>query len=227
MIGGLTRLPKQPPSRPSLVDKVGIWRSTSRYVDGLWVGSGESAPWPGLRRVEDALDLLKRYAPLHYSRVIHHLERVWVDLLIDGRAGYRSVLKACVLDERFVLYEGTTPARIAAVIVHEATHARLERWGVRYDEKIRPRIEAICLRRELSLARNFPDSSQLQEELVRTLEWCVANPDYYFDASFRERDRRGGVETLHYAGAPDWLVRILLKLRSIIFTVQKLAGRRS
>jgi hypothetical protein len=185
----------------------------------------ESAPQPGLRRIEDALHLLKQYAPLHYSRVTHHLERVWIDLLTDAHACYQGALKACVLDERFILDKGTTPARIATVIVHEANHASLERWGVRYDEKMRPRIEAICLRRELSLASNLPNSSQLQEELTRTLEWCAANPDYYFDASFRERDRRGGIEMLHYAGMPDWLVRILLKLRSIIFTIRKLVRR--
>lgn len=222
---GFKRSPKKPSSRPLVVDKLALWLSTSRYIDGLWVGTWESAPQPGLRRVEDALCLIKRHGPLHYSRVIQSLERVWVSLLPTGRACYERSLKGCVLDERYVLDETTTLERIATTIIHEATHARLESWGINYDEKQRARIEAICFRRELAFAANLPDCAQLQEELVRTLNWFVANPDYFSDASFRERDTQGEIEALRYVGAPDWLVRVLLKLRPIILTVRRLIRR--
>jgi hypothetical protein len=227
MIDSKARIPKPISSRALVVDKVGIWLSKSRYIDGLWVGSWESAPWPGLHRVEDALHLLKQFAPLHYSRVIRHLERIWVNLLPDGVACYRDTLKACMLDERFVLDEATTLARIAAAIVHEATHARLERWKIRYDEVLRSRIEAICLRRELNFAAGLPNSAPLQEELARTLEWCVSDPDYFSDVKFRERGGSGEIEALNHVGVPDWLIQILLKLRPIIYAVRKLVRRRN
>src|SRR5882672_5044421 len=177
MTDGHKCFPGKPPSRPAVVDKLALWLSTSRYIDGLWVGTSESAPRPGLRRVEDALHLIKRQSPLHYSRVIRHLERVWVHILPDSLACYQHSLKACILDERYVLDETTTQERIATTIIHEATHARLESWGISYDEKLRPRIEAICFRRELTFAANLPDSAQLQEELARKIEWYGTNTD--------------------------------------------------
>jgi hypothetical protein len=80
---------------------------------------------------------------------------------------------------RFVLLETTTLEEIASTIVHEATHARLERWGISYDEKQRSRVEAICLRRELNVAASLPHSEPLREQIARTLEWCASDHDYF------------------------------------------------
>ena len=66
--------------RPAAIDRLDLWLSTSRSIDGLWVGTMESEPWPGLIRVEDAFQLIKIRDPLHYSRVVHNLERIWVKL---------------------------------------------------------------------------------------------------------------------------------------------------
>jgi hypothetical protein len=170
----------------------------------------ESKPWPGLRRVEDALRLIKDHDPLHYFRVVHHLERIWVHLLPSAQAHYDQTLNACVIDERFL--ETTSIERIASTIVHEATHARLERWGIRYVEKERPRIEAICCRRELNFLTKLPHSESLQEEIVRTLEWLANNDDYFFNANFRERKDQGTVETLRYVGTPDWIINFLMRM---------------
>ena len=98
------------------------------------------------------------------------------------------------LDERYLLKEEMTLDRIASTIVHEATHARLERWGIIYEEESRYRIEAICLRRELNYLAKLPDSGPLQEEIARTLEWCATDRDHLSDASFRDRDDQGQVD---------------------------------
>jgi hypothetical protein len=217
--------PKKRPAQPSIVDRLGLWLLTKINIDGLWVGTMESAPHPGLRLVEEALRLIKHYGPLHYSRVTRHLERVWVDLLPDALACYQSPLKACVLDERFVLAETTTLERIASTIIHEATHARLDSWGIAYDEKMRWRIEAICLRRELAFAVKLPDSAQLQDELVRSLEFYGPDSEYFSDANFSERYSQGAVEVLRHVGAPDWLAPTILMLRSLRFTVRDFASR--
>jgi hypothetical protein len=179
-----------------------------------------------LRRVEDALQLIKRNDSLHYSRVIHNLERLWVHLLPSARASYDQSLKACVLDERFVLLEATTLERIASAIVHEATHARLEGWGITYvNEKERSRIEAICLRRELNFVAKLPYSEALREEIARTLEWCVGDHDYFTNARFRERDDKGRVEALRYLGTPDWVIRFVLRGRAVMSEMRRVAGR--
>lgn len=214
--------------KPTVLDRLNFWLSTKREVDGLWVGTTESKPHPGLRRVEDALGLIKRYDPLHYSRVLRNLEQIWVHLLPDARACYDGSTKACVFDERVVLLETTTIEWIASTIVHEATHARLEGWDIRYDdENKRARIEAICLRRELNFIAKLPHSETLREEIERTLVWCVGDHDYFSNASFAQRNYEGWIETLRYLNVPGWLGRGVLRMRTVISEVRRLVGRPS
>ena len=212
--------------RPAAIDRLDLWFSTGRSIDGLWVGTTESEPQPGLRRVEEAFQLIKIRDPLHYSRVIKNLERIWVRLLPGIRAHYERSLKACVFDERFVLLEATTIERIASTIVHETTHARLEGWGIGYDdEKKRARIEAICIRRELNFVGKLPQSEALQGQLARTLEWCVSDHDHYSDASFQQRKLQGEVDTLRHLGAPEWLIGFVLKTHVVIGALRRLVRR--
>lgn len=202
-----------PAQKIPFFDKVDLWLSTGRSIDGLWVGSIEDKPWPGLSRIENALRLIKDRDPLNYFRVRRYLDRIWVRLISSARAEYQRQLNACVLDQRYVLSETMTLEKIASTIVHETTHARLERWGITYDEKVRPRIEAMCIRREMNFAAKLPGSEALREELVATLNWCVSNHDYFADARFRERHLQGFVEMMRHFGVPRWLVRVVLKLR--------------
>jgi hypothetical protein len=218
-------LERKPSRKPDVADRLGLWLSTGRDFDGLWVGSMESKPQPGLRRIEDALRLIKHHNSLHYSRVIHNLERVWLRMLPSYRACYDGSLRACVLDKRFVLLETTTLEEIACAIVHETTHAKLERWGISYDANARSRIEAVCLRRELNFIAKLADSESLREQTARTLEWCVSNNDYFSNSNFQQRDHEGNVETLRYLGAPDWVIRFVLGLLPVVWAVRRLIRR--
>ncbi|MBR1126303.1 hypothetical protein JQ628_32625 [Bradyrhizobium lablabi] len=172
----------------------------------------ESDPGPALRRVEEALQLIQRHDALNYSRITRHLDRIWVHVIASAQAHYDRSLNACVIDERYALGEAMTLEKLASTIVHEATHARLEGWGIVYVEERRARIEAICLRRELRFAAKLPDGEPLRDEIVRTLEWCAANSDQLSDARFRERDDQGQPETLRYLGAPAWLIGFLMRI---------------
>src|SRR5687767_10756012 len=129
---------KPPQARLRLLDRMQLAMSTARHVDGLWIGSWRTPE--DLTRVERALLLVKQHSPLHYSRIISNLERIWIFLLPGGLAAYNHSLKACVLDERFVADSATSAEEIASAIVHEATHARLERCGIEYNEDRRARI---------------------------------------------------------------------------------------
>lgn len=157
--------------------------------------------------MEEALQLIKRHDTLNYSRITRNLDRIWVHLLPSAQAHYDRSLNACALDERYVLNETMTLERIASTIVHEATHARLESWGVLYIEAMRYRIEKICLRRKLNFLTKLPDSGPMQEEIVRTLKWCESDQAYLSNASFRAREDQGQVDTLRYLNMPGWLVR--------------------
>ncbi len=190
-----------------------LWFSKGSTIDGLWVGTFESEPHPALRRVEEALKLIKRHDTLGYTRVTRDLDRIWVNLLPSAQAHYDRSLNACVLDERYVLGDTMTLEKIASTLIHEATHARLEGWGITYLEARRVPIEAICLRRELSFLNKLPDTEALRDEIARTLEWCVAGEDDYFsDVSFRARDEDGQIETLRHLNAPDWIIRWMTRL---------------
>jgi tetratricopeptide (TPR) repeat protein len=205
-----------------LVDRMLLALSSGRQVDGIWIGTG-FAP-EHLSRVERALLLVKQHSPLHYSRIIRDLERIWIVLLPDRAAEYNHSLKACVLDERFVADLATSVERLATTIVHEATHARLMRFGIGYDEDQRARIEAICARRELALAVRLPDSARLQQEIAGCLDWYLnpANADYFRDAAFIERHTKGEIEMLRHVRWPDWLIRARPTLRSIIGRARRL-----
>jgi len=113
--------------------------STAGHVDGIWIGSWRGNP-EDLTRVEGALSLIKQHSPLDYARIIRELERIWVTLSFGGLGEYRHSLKACILDERYVGDPSFTVERIATIIVHEATHARLERCGIEYKEELRIRF---------------------------------------------------------------------------------------
>ena len=222
---GLVRRPRRKAeTKPGAIDRLGLWLSTSRVIDGLWVGTMESKPHPGLRRVEDALRLIKSHDALNYSRVIRHLERIWVNLLPGDLAHYDASMGACVFDERYVVQEATTPERIASTIIHEATHARLEHWGIGYDEDRRARIETICLRRELNFVNRLPAAEALREEVARTVAWYAGNHDYFSNASFEQREAQGQAETLRHLGAPDWVFRFAMKLRAARVWIHRITG---
>jgi hypothetical protein len=177
-------------------------------VDGLWIGTWESEPEPILRRIEKALSLIKHYDRVRYDRLIRDLRRIWVLVLPTGLANFTHTIDACEIDTRFFLAEMTTPELIAATIVHEATHARLWRRGIRYEEAQRPRIEEICLRSEIAFAAKLPNGEDVRDSAERTLTLC-ANAEYWTTAASRERHDEGSFEALHYLGTPDWLLRFL------------------
>jgi hypothetical protein len=204
-----------PQARPRIVDRMRLAMSIGRHLDGIWIGSRRGRP-EDLTRVEGALLLIKQHSPLDYARIIRELDRIWVSLSYHGLAEYNHSLRACVLDERYVADPAATVEQIASTIVHEATHARLERYGIEYEEQRRVRIETICFRRELAFAARLPDSAELQDGIARSLEWYQANPEQFSDAHFQETHMTGGIEALRYLGVPDWIIRAMSASMPII-----------
>jgi len=194
--------------RPSIADRLALWLSTGHYVDGLWIGTWEDEPEPILRRIEDALSLIKHHDRVRYDRLIRDLRRVWVVTLPWELGNFTHSIHACEIDTRYCLAATTTPELIATVIVHEATHARLRRCGFGYEEEQRPRIEQICLRREIAFATRLPNGDAVRDQAERTLTLC-ATGEYWTDRALHERRIEGGLETLRYLGVPAWLLPLL------------------
>lgn len=191
--------------------RVMLWLSVGRNLDGLWVGSYFQTNAEGaLRRVEAALRLIKSNDRRRYDRMIHDLDRVWVRLLTTGAAQFDPSLRACLLDERFLLAETTDPELIAAMIVHEATHARLWRCGIRYDGDRRRRIEAICFRRELAFARRLPNGQSAREAAEDAL---AMGPSYWTNVASQDREVEGSIQVLRHL-EPNWLARLVLAVHN-------------
>ena len=172
----------------------------------MWIGALDDECEPILSRVDDALRLIKTYDLRRYHRLLRDLDRIWVHLL-NGNvvAQFNKSLRACEIDIRFMLEEDTTSEVLAGVIVHEATHARLEYRGIEYLEPARDRIEKICVRQELLFASKLPDGQRALEFAQYRLESTVDRTD----AGFQRREIDGMLENLRYTGAPEWLVRCM------------------
>jgi hypothetical protein len=110
---------------------------------------------------------------------------------------------------------------LQAPIVHEATHARIEGCGVHYEEKQRPRIEAVCFRRELAFAKKLPNGEQVQEQAERNLVEH-AKQDPWTDAAFANRFDRAHIEALRKLGVPDWIGQTALTLRAPYLRTRRL-----
>lgn len=194
-----------------MLDRLQLRFSTSRRIDGLWIGAllEESEAAPALCRVEGALHLIKSHDRIRYNRLLRDLDRVWVCRLFGPRASYRHSLRACQLDTRFVVAE-TSSERIASSIVHEATHARLMRCGIGYEDELRARVEAVCLRREIAFAAKLPNGRQPREDAEDALGW-YAERGYLTDAAVDERRLKALFEEGRNSGAPEWLMQWMLR----------------
>jgi hypothetical protein len=191
--------------RPTLADRVTLRLSFGRHIDGLWIGALEG-PEPSLIRVEQALVLIKEHDRRRYDRLRLDLERVWVRLLPMAVAQFNYELKACELDERFVCTETTPIEMIASCIVHEATHARIWRRGIGYDEHLRERIEKVCIRRQLAFAARLPDGDYVRYAAEHALK---TPQEYWSDNAFADRHDSGQTELARHVGLPRWLERAL------------------
>lgn len=191
-------------------DRVMLRLSAGRSIDGLWVGTyyQENAE-QAFRRVREALCLIKTYDRPKYGRLRRDLDRIWVrPLTSSGVAQFNPALRACLLDERFVLDDTRDAEFVAAAIVHEATHARLWNRGIRYDEAVRQRVEGICMRRELALARKLPDGHRVRQWAEDTL---AIPASYWTDEAARDRSLQGRIEALQHLER-NWVARIGLAL---------------
>jgi hypothetical protein len=182
--------------------------ATSRQVDGVWVAASGRDGARILRRVEEALRLIKVYDQPRFDRLLLDVERMRVRRLVGSVGRFNSVLCACDLDTEFVLAQ--TSAVTAATIVHEATRARLRHRGIGDDEARRHRVEAICLRRQLAFAQKLPHGEPVREGAEWALALC-ATPAHWTDAVRIERLR----EEARDRGLPAWQVLGLLAIHAL------------
>lgn len=195
--------PKQkPPVR--LIDRFELLGFRGRYIEGVWVG-GLDKQSPGWRAIEQALGLIKQHDPVRFNRLKRDLARVWVRILAGNEGEYNASLDACTLDDRFLLAQAPHPERIAAAIVHEATHARLWNSGIGYEEPIRIRVEAVCFKRERAFAARLPDGEEIRARAEAKLAYYTF--ETWTNAALSARHEAGAAQALRDLGQPEWLIR--------------------
>ena len=152
-----------------------------------------------LERVAAAVELIRRYDPAGFRRVQRGVRRILVSWLPGTWGEYQSEIDLCVLHDEHVVAPETSIAAIASTVVHEATHARLIRAGVPYDENLRPRVERICFRAERAFGRRLPDGHDVVELAERQL---ARKDDFASDDAVWRRLLDSGRKI----GFPGWVI---------------------
>jgi hypothetical protein len=108
-----------------------------------------------LTRLDDALALIERYQPWRFN----HMRRDFSHFVIvryPCRGAYFPDHSACMTELTFLARRDISAAPVAASIVHEGMHARVDVMGVRRDNRDRAKEERLCRRAELDFGRALP-----------------------------------------------------------------------
>ena len=122
----------------------------------------------------------------------------------------------CVLDRNWVTAPDTMPDMIAASIVHEATHARLDGLNIQYLEPLRARIERLCDAESIAFARRVPNGESLARRIIESRPTDAAHwSDERLDDRIlkaRRSDMDAMRKELDDAHLPAWLKKLLQRL---------------
>jgi hypothetical protein len=128
-------------------------RTVISGIEVVQFGGDDRETMSLFHKVQEALDLISRVDPIRFSRIRKDMRRVLImgDLKVLGRqliASSPDGLAGCFLDLDFL--RTATVHRVAVVVVHEATHLRIDRAQVRQPPSMRDRVERVCMRAEIS-----------------------------------------------------------------------------
>ena len=190
--------------------RLAFWGAQHRIVDGLWIGA--ASPHRNddeaelIAKVIAGVQLIATHDVKRFKRIQRDLKRIFVYWMPGSWGRYVATLDMCELDLRFVTDSATTTELLAATIVHEATHARLNKCGIGYDAPIQPRVERLCLQAELDFAAKLPNPHRVRE----VAEASMAASDSYWSSSERaQRHRQGYADAIEQLEMPKWLRRFL------------------
>ena len=143
------------------------------------------------RRAESVLGLVGRYQPWR----LRHLQRDLARILVERfpcRGAYFPDTRTCLLELTFMVNPGFSDAQVAATLVHEGMHARLDRFCSRFGVPVFPeraaRHERICRRAELEFGLAVPDGGPVVERALASL--ALADEDVAPAIDWREAGAR-------------------------------------
>jgi hypothetical protein len=144
-----------------------------------------------LRRADAVIGLVERYQPWRVSHLRRDLARILVQRFAC-RGAYFPEERTCLLELTFMVNPAFTDAQVAATLVHEGMHARLdrfcERFGVPPFPNRRARHERICRRAELEWGLAVPDGEAVVRRAIESL--ALDDEEVAPVVDWREAERR-------------------------------------
>jgi hypothetical protein len=123
-------------------------------------------------RANAVLALVERYQPWRLAHMRRDLAMIVVKRFAC-RGAYFPDIRACLLELTFMVNPGFSDAQVAATLVHEGMHARLDRFcayfGVPAFPHERARHERICRRAELEWGLAVPDGDAVVQRALESL----------------------------------------------------------
>lgn len=117
-------------------------------------------------RLERTLAMIQQYVPHHFR----HLQRDFDHIIVKRfacRGAYFHEQRACLVELTFSVNPDFSDAEVAATILHEAMHARLDALGFPLEMEDRARQERFCRRAEIEFGKLVPGG----EKVVARAEW--------------------------------------------------------
>jgi len=124
-----------------------------------------------LERLDEALDLIERYAPSRFRHLQRDLREIAV-VRFPCRGAYFPDDRVVVAELTFLARRDITAAPVASSILHEGIHARIDCMGVQREGRDRAREERICRRAELTFGESLPQElgAPVVERALASLE---------------------------------------------------------
>ena len=157
-------------------------------------------------RLDAALGLIERYQRSHFRRMRRDFARIVVRRF-PCRGAYFPDTRTCLVELTFVVNRDFTPTQVAATILHEAMHARLDNAGVKYDPAGAARHERFCRRAEVEFGMVAPDGAPVVERALASL--ASADDEVAPVIDWELAGRRVEQVDLAALSAPDWMKRAI------------------
>jgi len=139
-------------------------------------------------RLAEALELIARYQPWRLRHLQRDLDHIRV-VRFPCRGAWFPQERVCVTELTFLARRDITAAPVAASIVHEGMHARVDQMGVAR-HRDRAREERLCRRAELEFGYALPPElgAPVVQRAVESL--ALADGDVAPDIDWVEARRR-------------------------------------
>ena len=157
-------------------------------------------------RLDAALALIERYQPWHFRRLPRDFARIQVRRF-PCRGAYFPDTRICLVELTFVVNPDFTPTQVAATILHEAMHARLDNAGVKYEATSAAKHERFCRRAEVEFGLVAPDGGPVVDRALATLE--ITDEEVAPVIDWEIAGRRVAEADLAALQVPDWMKRAI------------------